>query len=52
VGKKAAYAVVNDINNSPFLDCVGDLIQLLVHLHARWVCVVAEAEAHDAGFFT
>lgn len=45
------YLIVNEIDNSPFLDLVDNLVQHLVHPHAFGVGVVAEAQTDYAAFF-
>lgn len=45
------YICIDEVYDGPVLDFVGNFVQLLVHVHTRGVCVVAEAEADDAAFF-
>jgi hypothetical protein len=50
--ERATHAVVHNIYDGPILDCIGDLVELLVHFHACGFCVVAEAETDYAAFLT
>ena len=48
---KERYLVVDYVDYNPVFDCVYNLIQHLVHLHAFGCVVRAETEADYAGFF-
>lgn len=47
----AKYLDINKIDNNPFFDCIHNLVQLLVHVHALGVRVVAEPDADYASLF-
>ena len=45
------YLVIHDVNYSPVLDCISNLVQLLIHVHALGIRVVAEAQTDYALVF-
>jgi len=48
---RGKYLIVDYIDDDPVFDCVYNLVEHLVHLHAFGCVVGAETEADYAGFF-